>query len=865
MNPAGAPNSSEPPLFLDLQSSFSHFRRTAPSAESSALCCAKSPCSKNPTSDLADVNEPNRPRLSAISTNLTMRHSLTTSLSLALALTTLTLSTLASGAEAVPPKGKVEVAKPIQVKRPVISDLARYQNLRLVIPSGIPEVVDINVPINGVTETLRLYRTSLRSASSHLLLDRGNGVLEEAPLPPHRTYRGTVLRNGASVAASVIDGKLWAYIDFPNDTYFVQPMSDFDATRAANEHIVYGHGDVALTGDHHCGNDDAKLAMPDWMRGIPTDPGESNGGAGGSAGNDGDENTMGGDGSGGDGDGGIAGTTPFMTEIAFDADFEFFQMNASNAVNTVNDIENVMNSVSLIYDRDVNINYEFTTFVIRTTAADPYTTTVMNDLLCEFRTKWNTTPESGIQRDVAQLFTGKAITGNVIGLAWLGVVCNQSGNGCSGAGNLAYSCVESRFTGTFDFRVSLSSHEIGHNWQAGHCDSTNPCNIMCSIINSCQGTTGANLKFSATEQAQITSYRNAVGCDVALPAPIALPFVDGFDASTVLNATNWIYSKGGAVTTAAVGEPSPTRSLNLDAASALDYGDDEVRSNFMLLAGLSTVYLAYSTEHRGVEAGKQLVVEFLNTALDWVVLNTITSDGVDQSTFASWQHTLPAAAKHNKFRVRFRSVVDAQDDDWFIDDVKVNTVILPANDECASATTITVGAHAFNSLTATDSAVALPASCDEGFGTIMRNDLWYFIESPCQGNMTVSTCNAASFNTRLSAYSLACPTTGPLIACNNDSAGCTGGTSTMTFPVSLGAAVHIRVGGLTGGGTGTLTVTCTPVVTCLGDIDQDGQVAASDLAELLGSWGLLGGDLNNDGTTDAADLSAMLSAWGPCS
>ena len=89
-----------------------------------------------------------------------MRHSLTTSLSLALALTTLTLSTLASGAEAVPPKGKVEVAKPIQVKRPVISDLARYQNLRLVIPSGIPEVVDINVPINGVTETLRLSHQS---------------------------------------------------------------------------------------------------------------------------------------------------------------------------------------------------------------------------------------------------------------------------------------------------------------------------------------------------------------------------------------------------------------------------------------------------------------------------------------------------------------------------------------------------------------------------------------------------------------------------------------------------------------------------------------------------------------------------------
>ena len=52
----------------------------------------------------------------------------------------------------------------------------------------------------------------------------------------------------------------------------------------------------------------------------------------------------------------------------------------------------------------------------------PYTTSVMSDLLCEFRNKWNATPENQIQRDLAQLFTGKTITGSVIGLAWLGAV-----------------------------------------------------------------------------------------------------------------------------------------------------------------------------------------------------------------------------------------------------------------------------------------------------------------------------------------------------------------------------------------------------------------------------------------------------------
>ncbi|MFM7261607.1 MAG: M12 family metallo-peptidase [bacterium] len=781
-------------------------------------------------------------------------------------------ATPARAAESAPPKAKADVPKERPITPLNIPDVLRHDLVTLDVPVGIPEQVEIAVPIGGRKEVLRLFRTSLRATGAKLILDRGNGVMEEAPLPPHRTYRGTVASNGALVAASVIDGRLWAMIDMPGDTVFVQPASDFDAARPASAHVVYAHSATAPRDFHRCGNDEAKLASPDWMLGIPNDPGERPGagdvdprgmGGGGDGSNGGNEGGNGGGNEGGS-EGGIAGTTPFIAEIAFDADFEFFQKNGSSAVNTVNDIENVMNSVSLVYDRDVNISYEYTTFVVRTTSTDPYTTSVMTDLLCEFRNKWNTTPEVEIQRDVAQLFTGKTISGSVIGLAWLGVVCNQSGSACTGAGNLAYSAVESRFTTTFDFRISLSAHEIGHNWQAQHCDSTNPCNIMCSIINSCQGTTGTNLKFSASEQAQITSYRNAVACDPALPAPITLPFSDNFDATTTINTTNWIHSKGAALTTAALGEPSPTRSLNLDAISNLEYGDDEIRSNFMLLAGLPTAFLTYSTEHRGVESGKQLIVEYLNSSLDWVAINTITSDGVDQSTFTSWQHTLPAAAKHNKFRIRFRAAVDAQDDDWYIDSVGVSAVILPPNDECSGSTLISEGAIPFDSTSATASATALPVTCDDGTGTVMQKDLWYILTASCTGNMTVSTCGNANFNTRLAAYSLACPPFGSLIACNNDGAGCAGFTSSMTFPVVAGNSIIVRLGGVTGGGTGTLNITCTPVAPCPADFDDDGIVGASDLSEVLNAWGGPLGDLNGDGTTDAADLAELLGAWGNC-
>ena len=46
------------------------------------------------------------------------------------------------------------------------------------------------------------------------------------------------------------------------------------------------------------------------------------------------------------------------------------------------------------------------------------------------------------------------------------------------------------------------------------------------------------------------------------------------------------------------------------------------------------------------------------------------------------------------------------------------------------------------------------------------------------------------------------------------------------------------------------------------DIDGDGQVCGSDLAQLLGNWGSAGtGDLDGDGQVGGSDLTLLLSAW----
>ncbi|MBU0617393.1 MAG: hypothetical protein KKI02_06735 [Planctomycetes bacterium] len=60
----------------------------------------------------------------------------------------------------------------------------------------------------------------------------------------------------------------------------------------------------------------------------------------------------------------------------------------------------------------------------------------------------------------------------------------------------------------------------------------------------------------------------------------------------------------------------------------------------------------------------------------------------------------------------------------------------------------------------------------------------------------------------------------------------------------------------------------TPIVECPGDLDGDGDVDLSDLAQLLGNYGMTSGatyedgDLDGDGDVDLSDLAALLGVYG---
>lgn len=128
-------------------------------------------------------------------------------------------------------------------------------------------------------------------------------------------------------------------------------------------------------------------------------------------------------------------------------------------------------------------------------------------------------------------------------------------------------------------------------------------------------------------------------------------------------------------------------------------------------------------------------------------------------------------------------------------------------DLCAEPNVVGAGTYAFITSAATTDGPALPPACDEGFGVSFEKDIWLLYSAPATGTLTVSTCGAATFDTRLAAYAGSCGAL-TLLACNDDAAGCAGNTSILQVPVLAGEAVRIRLGGYggaSGGGSVTLS------------------------------------------------------------
>ena len=654
--------------------------------------------------------------------------------------------------------------------------VSAYRVCDLALPVGVPDEFMVTVDLPEGPSVLEFNSFSMRSTNFQIMVDHGNDEWSEYAPDAPRTYRGTE-EGGESglIAASLLDDGLHAIINRPDELdVIIQPASSLGLPGNPSQHVVFEAANA--TGlDGICGNDLYDVPGPPETEG-PQDPAQ-------------------------EAQGGTAGGNQWLVEIAAETDTEYLALFGGSISAATNDLENLLNQMDIKYQTYVDIVFEITTIVIR--QSDSYTSNSIDGRLNEFIANWNNAPETSIDRDIVQMFSGVNFSGGVIGLAPLGVVCNDS---------FSYSIVETRYTTNLLYRTSLSVHEMGHNWNSGHCDGDSDCRIMCSSNGGC----GTPSSFGSYAISQITSWRNSVSCDLLLSDGLDIPWVDDFPSSS-LSTSNWIHINGAFSGTGASNEVSGTRALNLDCTGSNDFANDEIRSNTFNLSGYSEAYVSYWTQQRGPEAGEELVVEYMNTSGDWVELERHTSDGTTQTDFYFHEHVLTSASQlHNGFRLRFRAEVDESNDDWYIDDVGVSPDPgsgnpPPENDDCENAIALSNGTTAYTTLGATTDGPVVPIGCSSSNGPAFNKDIWYTYTADCTGFVTISGCDA-DFNNRITVYPFeeSCPTTSTTVSgCGDDNCG---NASSVSFLALGGQTFRVRVGSPTDeSGSGTLVTDCDPL------------------------------------------------------
>ncbi len=325
--------------------------------------------------------------------------------------------------------------------------------------------------LDGRPVVLSLEPESVYAPGCKMLIDEGTGELIVAEPPDPCTYTGSVLQiPGSSVSASLIEGRLSAVIleGRGRPGWSILPLSDVVPGAHPTVHIVCRDLDIVPT-DDRCG----------LVEG-PADP--------------------------------LAGArvpsraprgTLLRCQLACEADNQYYIACGSNASATAQDIAGVVNNASNYYKNQVGVVFKITRFVIRTNpATNPYTSSNASTLLGQVRTLWNS-GFGNVVRDTMHLFTGRDLEGSTVGLAYKGVVCETA---------WAYGLSQSKFAALPGKRAGLTAHEIGHNFDASHCDAAatmcSPCYIMAAQL----GNAAPYVTSFGCSAAGIASYAAGLAC-----------------------------------------------------------------------------------------------------------------------------------------------------------------------------------------------------------------------------------------------------------------------------------------------------------------------------------------------------------------
>ena len=412
-----------------------------------------------------------------------------------------------------------------------------------VLYQGGTESLEVGVLLAGEELELVLSPHSITSERFQLIEQGADGALRTVPYEAPPLYRGhSEAFGGVSVSAALLEDGFHARLTTPSgEDFWIQPLPP--SAGRAGEHAFFAGSDVICPKDGLCGLEgDA----------VPIVPSSGEAGSSGA---------------------GAEGLQ--VAELGCDADFEYYQSYGSSTQQVMNRITSVIDTMNLQYETQTALTHQITAILVRTSPSQPYTSTNSSTLLSQFRSEWNAN-QTSIPHDVAQLFTGKNLSGSVIGIAYLGAVC----------GSFGYSVVESDFSSTFACSTDLSAHELGHNWNASHCNCSTTMNSFITCANSF-GTSSINA---------ITGFASSLGClsSSVCSTPGASTFYNGSGVnplclqslSTPVIGTNWTIEVDATIVPGAIGTVVLGRSQS---SSGTFIGSSEILINLSSTAFFSSL------------------------------------------------------------------------------------------------------------------------------------------------------------------------------------------------------------------------------------------------------------------------------------
>ncbi|MFH2056512.1 MAG: C25 family cysteine peptidase [bacterium] len=189
-----------------------------------------------------------------------------------------------------------------------------------------------------------------------------------------------------------------------------------------------------------------------------------------------------------------------------------------------------------------------------------------------------------------------------------------------------------------------------------------------SVYGECDQTT---LTVTSSGNPSITAAAEITTCSAG--QPLSLPFYESF-AALEIDTTMWDEISGVTVNEQGLGEPSPPYAANFDGSPS---GGDMLTSQSIDLGGTSGLNISYAYQRGGggesPDDGEDLVVRYLNSSEQWVVLNTHLGSGPDMTEFETVTIPVPLDGYHSLFQIRFSNTATSGDyDDWFVDDIRID-------------------------------------------------------------------------------------------------------------------------------------------------------------------------------------------------